>query len=208
MFEFLHTSKCTNCGEIYQTKEYNENAKCKCGSELQYRGLQQKMDELTLMMEKWSQSFSTKKEEKREELKIEVNDTKEEKQITFENGVVARQISFEEMKKIEKENYKVEQQIEVIKELDKTENNLKIIETQIEDKKEPKLTGLTIDMVLDTSSKITNAKVVPALKEAIAENSIEKVLLIQKHYPKEYTSSLKYIGKRNTTKLNEMLGTN
>ena len=24
MFEFLHTSKCPNCGEIYQTKEYNE----------------------------------------------------------------------------------------------------------------------------------------------------------------------------------------
>lgn len=163
MFNFLHTNKCIKCGKVYQSRDYSENGVCECGSILEYKGLQEKVSDIDNMINTLSNIFKNSQE--KEQCK---------KEIKFENGITAKEITIEEAN-------------EVINNMQK--NN-----------------GIaSINEKLNIDGKVTNTKLIPILKLAISENSIEKIELIKNNYPKEYESSLKYIGKKNTVKLNDML---
>lgn len=54
--------------------------------------------------------------------------------------------------------------------------------------------------------RVTNAQMIPALKYAIDTNNFTDILLLQKKYPEVYDSTLKYLGKGYTAKLNKLVG--
>lgn len=193
--EFLHTSRCSQCGKVYQTKDFSESEKCGvCNGSLEYKGFQPKMDKLAIMIMELEQNFNNEKKED--------NETKSKDHIEYSNEVTVTELTEDEAEEILKE-----QQVENIKEeiINEEKQEEPINEELQENDNENKL---TIDMILDTNSRISNAQVIPILKDAILEKSIDKILLIKEHYPEVFESSLKYIGKKNLSALSSMIDIN
>ena len=223
LLNFLHTTRCNGCGKIYQSKKYSQGDKCKvCKGELEYRGFQPEMDALTIMTMELEQSFGNKQTENVEIAEsVEKEIYKYNKEINkkeYCNDVIAKEINEEEANEFLKQEGIIEEEINEVKqeELNETKQDEMLVEEKQENvvvetsQEEYAITNseLTIDMILDTSGRISNAQVIPALKEAISESSIEKILLIKNHYPEVFNSSLKYIGKKNLASLNNMLDSN
>ena len=192
--EFLHTSRCSQCGKVYQTKDFSENEKCGvCNGSLEYKGFQPKMDKLAIMIMELEQNFNNEKKED--------NEIKSKDHIEYSNGVTVTELTEDEAEEILKE-----QQIDNIEEKEEIINEEKQQEPINEELQEKDNENkLTIDMILDTNARVSNAQVIPALKDAIFEKSTEKILLIKEHYPEVFQSSLKYIGKKNLVVLSSMI---
>lgn len=48
---------------------------------------------------------------------------------------------------------------------------------------------------------VTNAQMIPAMKQYLADNDTEKLTQLKSHFPAIYASSVKYLGKENIAKL-------
>lgn len=65
--------------------------------------------------------------------------------------------------------------------------------------------NLTIDDIFNTNEKMTNAKMEPLMKEFIPKGEVEKLKLLKEYYPSTFEKATKYIGKKNQTKLEELM---
>ena len=68
-----------------------------------------------------------------------------------------------------------------------------------------KYPGMTFAQ-LSQLKKISNAQMIPSIKMAIDNNNIMDINKFKQNYPTIYNSSLKYLGKGYTTKLNKLIG--
>lgn len=194
--KFKHTNKCNDCGSLFQNDAYEENRTClKCGGKLKYIGLQPSNDNITNMTLGLSEWFKNNSDSHKNEYPIintqQINNEPDNdlgKVIKLKNGVTIKECTPKEIEEYEKQlTINMETKNISIEEV-KTDN----VELKIED-------------VIDTSGRVTNAQVIPALKTAITERSREKIILIRKTYPDVYDSSLKYLGKKNLKVLEELI---
>lgn len=197
--KFKHTKKCQDCGTLFQSEDVQQITTCnKCNGELKYIGLQPAKDDFDNLTDNLIQWFQNGPEDSKKE-SVVVNTTKEnvassgepETIITLANGVTVKDISKEEAIKYEKQ---------ISEKVEPEQMETKVVVEKVSNDK-----ALTIEDVVDTSGRVTNAQIIPALKTAIGERAIEKILLIKNTYPEVYESSLKYLGKKNLKTLEELI---
>ena len=171
MFEKLkHTNRCEECKKLYQYNNYTEPTKCSCGGKLVYIGFQPEMDSLTIMINDIKNQFETNDTptiEKSKSAIIEetfpnkILDVETEKiqEVSISNGITAREITKEEADKIEEQT---------------------IVEKQ-ENVEKPAM-AFELKDIIDISKKVTNAQMVPAIKNALSEHSKEKINMLKENF--------------------------
>lgn len=65
--------------------------------------------------------------------------------------------------------------------------------------------NLNINNLIDTSGRVSNKQMIPAMKDAIDADAVEALALLQSTYPDIFEGSKKYMSKKHSEKLQKML---
>jgi hypothetical protein len=110
----------------------------------------------------------------------------------------------ENIEEVKKEIIK-ETQEEIKKEV--VEVKVEEVKVKVEEVKEVKEVSNSLDineLVPPGPKGVSNAQMIPAMKEAIKENSKEKLAFIKSIYPEVFQNSIKYIGKKMQEQLKDL----
>lgn len=211
--QFKHTMECKKCQGKQQFDKFPTVTKCKCGGELDYIGFQSYIDPILQEMLNEAKTANHNEEQPKvdqpkvkhiEETKVEetkIEETKEVKEVEEIKGE-----SKEVVQEATKALNEIKTEIENKESEDIANVAAEVIEEVIYDiETQQPTTTLEIEDIFDPNEKMTNAKMEPLLKEFIPKEEVEKILLLKEHYASTFEKAIKYIGKKNQTKFEELL---
>lgn len=193
--KFKHTLECTQCKTTEQFDLFPDETDCKCGGEMKYIGLQPYVNPILQKMLDESKKSNTRNVIN-EESNNEVNETEVNEIEVNETEVNQMEINQTEVNQTEVNQMEInETEVNQTEEISEVENeNVTTNEST-----------LTINDIFDTTQKMTNGKMEPLMKEFIKNSEVEKIKLLYEYYTSTFEKTIKYIGKKNQTKLKELM---